>query len=233
MLINKKQFLSLVVLVGAFLPVAALKADDTTGIPVLIDVGNVTNSYVSYLVIDDTSLGNSAFEYAWHYSSLTETDGVTPLTGDDLLNAVMAGTSNAPYALTQIADPSFGTSFTDGFQVGNQTSTIISSQDFTATNAWEYWFKGGSLTLSYPPYTTYTPSNWLSAADTSLARTITNGSYDGWTVSGFDTNFNYTGLAPLAISAVPEPNTAPLLLLSLLSLLLIFRWKTPASLPKQ
>ena len=223
MLICKTTLFFTVVLVLCSL--GTTRAQVTTGAPVLIDVGNTNNPYVSYLVIDDQTLGNSAFEYAWYYTGTTETDGVTPLTGQDLLNAVVNGTTNTAYALTPVYDPGYS-SFVTGFQVGSQTSSIATLEDLTVTAYWTYWINGGSQTTSYPPITTVTPTNWVIAPDISLYRTITNGSYDGWTLSPFDAYYNATGPAPLSAAAVPEASSLPLLLLSLAMLAAVIRWKS-------
>lgn len=223
-----KKSLLLLPFIGSLCSLGMLHADVTTGVPVVVNVGSTNDPYVSYLVIDDTSLGNSAIEYAWYYSSLTETDGVTPLNGDDLIDAVVNGTiNNLQYALTPITEGGGGVDAgVDGFQIGSQTSTTVSIYDSTATAYWAYWLKGGSQTASYPPYDTLTPTNWAVALDTPIYRTITNGSYDGWTLSTLDSNYNYNGPAPLSsASLVPEPDTVPLLLLSAATLFLLLRWK--------
>ena len=222
MLINKK--LLLLALAGSLCFTRVLLADNTTGAPVIVDVGNTNNPYVSYLVIDDTSLGNSAFEYAWYYSSLTETDGMTPLSGDDLVNAVIAGTTNTAYALTPITQGVGIDSGVMAFEIGSTTSTNIDSFAPDATNGWTYWINGGSIDETYPSNSTVIATNWIAAPNVAGYRILTNGSYDGWTVSGWDTSYYPTGPVPLAlVSAVPEPNTAPLLLLSLGTLFVLLR----------
>jgi hypothetical protein len=217
----------------AFCALGTTKAQLTTGVPVVVDVGNTNSPYVSYLVIDDQSLGNSAIEYAWYYSSTTETDGVTPLTGEDLLDAVIAGSADTVYALDRIDDSVVNTNtnsgpgliknwagFTDGFQIGSTTSTLLGS--LTTTNAdWAYWVKGGELDDSL------VGTNWSIANDVAFYRTITNGSFDGWTISPYDPNtYLYLGGAPLSAAAVPEPSTLPLMLLSLATVVAVFRWKS-------
>jgi hypothetical protein len=218
------KMLFVLTLVGSFCPAGMLRADVTTGVPVLITVGDTNDPYVSYLVIDDTSLGNSAFEYAWYYTSTTEEGTTNPLTGTDLLNAVIAGTTNTPEALTPIYDPEY-TNFVTGFQIGDQTSTIATLEDPTATAYWAYWINGGSQTTSYPPIITVTPTSWIVAPDTSLYRTLTNGSWDGWTLDPVDEYGDYIGAAPLSAAAIPEPATSSFLILSLITLLVIVRWK--------
>lgn len=223
-----KKSLLLLPLIGSLCFVGMLHADVTSGIPVVVNIGRTNDPYVSYLVIDDTSLGNSAIEYAWYYSSLTETDGVTPLNGSDLIDAVVNGTTNnLDYALTPITEGGGGVDAgVEGFQIGGQTSTVVSVFDSSATAYWAYWIKGGSQTASYYPYETVTPSNWTIALDTPLYRTLTNGSSDGWTLSTLDSNFSYNGPAPLSSAAlVPESGAMPLLLLSAGTLFLVLRCK--------
>ncbi len=225
-MIAKKSLLILSV-AGSICMTAQLRADVTTGAPVIVDVGNSTDPYVSYLVIDDTSLGNSAFEYAWYYSETNELGTTNPLTGDDLINAVVAGTTNTPYALTPITEGAQGVDAgVDGFEIGSQTSTIVSIYDSSATAYWAYWIKDGSQTASYPPYTYVTPTNWIIALDTPFDRLLTNGSYDGWTLSTLNADYNYDGAAPLSSAAlIPEPATLPIILLSLAAILVVTRRK--------
>jgi hypothetical protein len=177
---------------------------NSTNVPILIDVGITTNPYVSYLVIDDQSLGHSSYLYAWHYLNTNASDGTNPLTGDDLMNAVVEGTSNTPYALTPLYDTDYG-SFITGFQVGSQVSRIETLEDPAATSYWAYWISGGSQTASYYPYTTINPTNWMIAPDIAGYRLLTNGSFDGYTLSPFDQYGNYTGSAPLENIPVSVP----------------------------
>ena len=225
----------------AFCALGTTKAQLTTGVPVVVDVGNTNNPYVSYLVIDDQSLGNSAFEYAWYYSSTTEAGTTNPLTGTDLLNAVIAGTTNTPYALSYTTG-AYG--LTTAFKVGTNTSVMI---DPLATPVWTYWLTGGrEYAFGDSNNFTFAPTNWVVSPNTSDYRYLTNGSYDGWTLSEYDypgtnptlyyTDVNgasqsvtvgtYSGAAPLSTAAVPEPATLSLMLLSLATVVAVIRWKS-------
>ena len=223
----KNPTVLLLSLAGIF-SLGGLNAQVTTGVPVLIDVGNTNDPFVSYLVVDDQSLGNSALEYAWYYASTEEAGTTNPLTGDDLVQAVIAGTSNTPYAFHPITEGGGGVDAgVDGFQIGSQTSSIASIYDYSATNYWIYWINGGSQTQSYSPYQTYTPTNWIIAPDTSFDRILTNGSWDGWTLDPYDAStYTLTGPAPLSAAAVPEPASLPLLLISFGILFAVMRWNS-------
>jgi hypothetical protein len=213
----------------AFCALGTTKAQLTTGVPVVVDVGNTNSPYVSYLVIDDQSLGNSAIEYAWYYSSNTENGTTNPLTGDDLVNAVVAGTAtNSRYALTLITEGGAGVDAgVDGFKIGSTTSTIVSPYDYSATNYWIYWINGGSQTASWTNNYTVTPTNWIVAPDTAFDRILANGSYDGWSLDPYDSStYTLSGLPPLSLAAVPEPATLPLIILSLATVFAVIRWKS-------
>jgi len=229
----KRRFLFLLYVTGLLFQLGSISAQVTTGVPLIIDVGNSNDTYVSYLVIDDQSLGNRAYEYAWHYSSTYEAGTTNPLSGDDLINAIVAGTTNTSYALTPITEGNQGIDYgIDGFQIGSQTSTVVSLYS-VAPAYWSYWIKGGSQTESYYPYATVSPTNWLIAADWSADRLITNGSFDGWTLNPYNSStYESTGPSPLSAAAVPESSTFALFLLSLASIPAIVRWKKSIQNPK-
>ena len=209
-----------------------LHAQNTTGAPINVNVGDINASFVSSLIIDDQSLGNSAFVYRWHYSNPMESDGITPLTGDDLVSAIVSGTTGTQYALNPITEGVGIDSGVDGFHIGNMTSVVVSLYDPTATNAWTYWINGGSQTASYSPYQSISPTNWTIALDTPFDRILTNNSMDGWTLSGWDSNYTPTGAAPLSsANSVPEPSTFPLALVMLPILVAIARWKQKSKVP--
>ena len=229
---STRNFLILL-LVGLLFPLCSLCAQVTTGVPIIIDVGNTNNPYVSYLVIDDQSLGSSAYEYAWYYSTTTEAGTTNLLTGDDLINAVVAGTTNSAYALTPITEGNQGIDAgMDGFQIGTQTSTVVSLYS-VAPAYWSYWINGGSQTQSYYPYATVNPTSWIIAPDWSADRLISNGSHDGWTLDPYDpSTYESTGPAPLSAAAVPEPSTIPLLFLAVASIIALLRWKKSSPTPE-
>lgn len=236
-----KKSLLLLALAGSFCIKGQVWADDTTGAPTVVTVGNTNNPYVSYLVIDDTSLGNSAFEYAWHYSSTTEAGTTNPLTGTDLLNAVIAGTTNTQYALSYTTGAS---GLMTSFSVGSNTSVVI---DPLATPVWTYWVNGGSeYAFGDSNNFTFVPTNWVVSPNTSDYRYLTNGSSDGWTLSDYaypgtnptlyytDVNGTsqavtmgtYSGAAPLSTAAVPEPSSTALLFLGSLGVIGFIRCKS-------
>ena len=229
MLIPKERILRQILLFAAFalFEAHALRAQNTTGAPITINVGDINAPFVSSLVIDDQSLGNNAFVYNWHYSATTESDGVSPLTGDDLVNAIVAGTVGTQYALNPITEGNGGVDAgVVGFQIGTKLSFQVSPYDSSAISYWYYWITGGNQTASYPPFQSISPTNWTPALDTAFDRTLSNGSLDGWTLSAYDANYNPTGGAPLsAASSVPEPSTLPLALFSLPVLIAIAGWK--------
>jgi len=229
MLISKEQILRQILIFAAFALFEdhALRAQNTTGAPTTINVGDINAPFVSSLVIDDQSLGNNAFVYNWHYSATTESDGVSPLTGDDLVNAIVAGTAGTQYALNPITEGNGGVDAgVVGFQIGTKLSFQVSPYDSSAISYWYYWITGGNQTASYPPFQSVSPTNWTPALDTAFDRILSNGSLDGWTLSDYDANYNPSGGAPLsAASSVPEPSTLPLSLFLLPVLVVIVGWK--------
>jgi|GEM_PF-962670 len=229
MLIPKERILRQILLFAAFalFEAHALRAQNTTGAPITINVGDINAPFVSSLVIDDQSLGNNAFVYNWHYSATTESDGVSPLTGDDLVNAIVAGTVGTQYALNPITEGNGGVDAgVVGFQIGTKLSFQVSPYDSSAISYWYYWITGGNQTASYPPFQSVSPTNWTPALDTAFDRILSNGSLDGWTLSAYDTNYNPSGGEPLsAASSVPEPSTLPLSLFLLPVLVVIVGWK--------
>jgi len=228
-LISKERILRHFLIFAAFALFEdhALRAQNTTGAPTTINVGDINAPFVSSLVIDDQSLGNNAFVYNWHYSATTESDGVSPLTGDDLVNAIVAGTAGTQYALNPITEGNGGVDAgVVGFQIGTKLSFQVSPYDSSAISYWYYWITGGNQTASYPPFQSVSPTNWTPALDTAFNRTLSNGSLDGWTLSDYDANYNPSGGAPLsAASSVPEPSTLPLSLFLLPVLVVIVGWK--------
>ena len=229
MLISKERILRHFLIFAAFALFEdhALRAQNTTGAPTTINVGDINAPFVSSLVIDDQSLGNNAFVYNWHYSATTESDGVSPLTGDDLVNAIVAGTAGTQYALNPITEGNGGVDAgVVGFQIGTKLSFQVSPYDSSAISYWYYWITGGNQTASYPPFQSVSPTNWTPALDTAFDRILSNGSLDGWTLSDYDANYNPSGGAPLsAASSVPEPSTLPLSLFLLPVLVVIVGWK--------
>jgi hypothetical protein len=150
---------------------------------ITIHLGSGSN--VSYLAFAEFSLNPKSIIYAWHYDSLTNTDG-TPRTGYDLFNAVALETSGSTWALSYSTGAhGLTTSFTIG-SVNSRTVDPISSP------VWTYWIQGGSEFVEFGDEGSFSfvvgksliisPANW----DT---RYLSNGSYDIWTI----TPFSYSG----------------------------------------
>lgn len=150
---------------------------------VTIHVGSGAN--VSYLVFVEPSLNPKPVIYAWHYDGMTNSAG-TPRTGEDLFNAVAAGTAGTSWAL---AYNTGAAGLTTSFTIGSATSRTINPLE---SPVWTYWIQGGSEYVQWGDNESFTfwvgnsliisPSYW----DT---RYISNGSYDVWTIS----SFSYSG----------------------------------------
>lgn len=219
----------------------------TTSNTVTVGLGSGVN--VSYLVFDESSLSIVPIIYAWHYDGLTNPSTGTNWSGTDLINGVITDSAATSYALSY-STGAFG--LISSFTIGTTTTAI----DPLASPVWAYWVKGGSQYVPYGDNSDFTfnapTTNWVVAPANFDTRWLTNGSYDGWTLSDYSypgtnpisyyTDINgsnqpvtlgtYSGTAPLSgISAVPEPKAVSLLLPSLFILLLLIRWKPIA--PKQ
>ena len=230
--------------------VGFLLADSGLNAAVITDQSAVTVNFgtgenVSYLVFDESSLNAAPIIYAWHYDGLINATTGMGWTGADMMNAVAAESSTTPWTLSYTAgDYGFITSVT----IGSNTSMVV---DPYGSPLWTYWIKGGNLdAYNYDTQENFTisPLDWVVAPSASDSRWISPGSYDGWTISPFnytgnaadiinftDTNGTnqaivmgvYSGGAPLSgVSAVPEPSTLPLLIVSGGALFLFFRWKS-------
>lgn len=199
--------------------------------PITVNLGdfNNPNANVSYLVFDETTLSMAPIIYAWHYNGTTNSSG-NPWSGTDLLSGVIADSASTPYALNYTTN-AYG--LMETFSIGSASSTI----DPLGSPVWTYWIKGGSEYVSYGDNGDFTfnpsPLNWVVSPANYDTRWLSNGSYDGWTLSPFsytgaasDTSYytdtygviqpvsfgTYDGPAPL--SAIPEPSTLSFVVLS-------------------
>lgn len=224
---------------------SALRASVITGQEsIIVNLGAGAN--VSYLVFDESTLSSSPIIYAWRYDGLTNSSG-DPWSGSDLFNGVITDSLSSPYSLNYLFEEYEWGRLISGFSIGAISSTI----DPLDTPVWAYWIKGGS---EYVPYGnngdfTFEPSllSWVVSPANYDTRWLSNGSYDGWTLSPFsytgvpsDTSYytdingisqpvsfgTYDGAAPL--SAVPEPATLPLLALAGVSLFFFLRRRSAA-----
>jgi hypothetical protein len=228
------------ILVGSGLHAAVI----TEQTPVTVNLGHGAN--VSYLVFDESSLSSAPVIYAWRYDGLTKSSGAR-WSGSDLFDGVIADSLSTEYPLRySFINTSWGEQIS-GFSIGATSYTYLSD-----TPVWAYWIKGGS---EFVPYGnegvefTFEPSplSWVVSPSNYATRWLSNGSYDGWTLSPFsfggddsDTSYytdingisqpvtigTYYGGAPL--SAVPEPGTVPLLVLAGVSLFLFLRRRSAA-----
>jgi len=218
MLFNKK---SLSALLGATVCMAALFCSSSLSAAVLIGVNptiiNVgTGSDISYLVIDESSLYSTPLEFVYHYTY----DSNNLISGTQFLNDIAAASSSG---LGVVFDTSYGFSSLKSLSYGG---TTISGSDFNASSGydWSYYDAGGTEAGQ----ATNPPSNsWQFANVGWDDRHISPGSWDGNTLGswGLSTSGTDGGMPSVAIAAVPEPNTAPLLLLSLGTLFVLLRWK--------
>ena len=150
---------------------------------ITIHLGSGSN--VSYLAFAEFSLNSKSIIYAWHYDSLTNSDG-SPRTGYDLFNAVATETTGSTWALSY-STGAYG--LTTSFMIGSVNSRTV---DPLSSPVWTYWIQGGSEFVEFGDDGSFSfvvgnsliisPANW----DT---RYLSNGSYDIWTI----TPFSYSG----------------------------------------
>jgi hypothetical protein len=212
MLILRKLLLSLVV---SGLCSASLEADVLTGVdPTIINIG--TGPDLSYLVIDESTLYSTPLEFIYHYTY----DSNNLLTGTDLLQQVA---SNSTLGVSMVFyGGGLGNSL-DSLTYAGTTVAGTNAPDYSTGSYWSYYVAGG-LEAGTPAAT----NDWSYSSVGWDSRTISPGSWDGETLSSYsDYGSTTTGLPPsVAIVAVPEPETAPLMLLSIITLLLLLRWKS-------
>jgi hypothetical protein len=209
MLINKisKGFLCAFAL--AFLAsISNQKAAVLTGVdPVSFTVGN--GSDVSYLVIDESTLSSAPLLFAYRYTY----DSNTPISGYGLLHEV-AKLSSLDFT-TIFYDGGLGNAL-DSVSYGGITVSSFTAPYWTTGTYWSYYLAGGSE-VDEP-----VPSGLWKYAEVGMdSRLITPGSWDGWTLAGWNPDF---GAAP-SISPVPEPTPLLLAVLSLAALFFFIRWK--------
>ena len=191
MLISKKgQLLLSLFFLIIFVPQELLWADLTSGAaPFFLDVNPGMGSNVSYLVIDDSSLGTAPVIFGWHYNGLTNPVTHTNWSGTDLLNGVISKLRGSPNQLSYSLG-AYG--LTVSYTFRGVTSITVDPLD---SPVWSYWIKGGSEYVPYGDTGDFTfnapATSWVISPNTSDTRWLTNGSFDGWTISPF----SYLGAA--------------------------------------
>jgi hypothetical protein len=188
--------------------ISTLKAAVLTGIdPVSFTVGSGPD--VSYLLIDESTLSSAPllFEYRYTY------DILNPISGYELLHEV-ARFSSLDFT-TIFYGGGLGNAL-DSVSYGGITVSSFTAPDLSTGTYWSYYVAGGSE-VDEP----LAAGLWKYAEVGMDSRFITPGSWDGWTLAGWNPSF---GEAP-SISPVPEPAPLPLAVLSLAALLFFIRWK--------
>jgi hypothetical protein len=104
---------------------------------------------------------------------------------------------------------------------GSATVTGANAPDFSVGTYWSYYLSGGFDGGVSPDLT----GQWNYANNGMDFRTITPGSWDGWTFASYtDYGFTTSDVSPsVAINAVPETSPTHLVLLSLVSVFLLTR----------
>jgi hypothetical protein len=188
--------------------ISTLKAAVLTGIdPVSFTVGSGPD--VSYLLIDESTLSSAPllFEYRYTY------DILNPISGYELLHEV-ARFSSLDFT-TIFYGGGLGNAL-DSVSYGGITVSSFTAPDLSTGTYWSYYVAGGSE-VDEP----LAAGLWKYAEVGMDSRFITPGSWDGWTLAGWNPSF---GEAP-SISPVPEPAPLPLAVLSLAALFFFIRWK--------
>ena len=188
--------------------ISTLKAAVLTGIdPVSFTVGSGPD--VSYLLIDESTLSSAPllFEYRYTY------DILNPISGYELLHEVRRFSSLDFTAI--FYGGGLGNAL-DSVSYGGITVSSFTAPDLSTGTYWSYYVAGGSE-VDEP----LAAGLWKYAEVGMDSRFITPGSWDGWTLAGWNPSF---GEAP-SISPVPEPAPLPLAVLSLAALFFFIRWK--------
>lgn len=198
---------------------SSLRAAVLTGVdPTIIDVGSGRD--LSYLVIDESTLYSTPLEFVYHYTY----DSNNPLTGYELLTNVASQSTLG--VQTSFFGGGLG-NFPDSFSYAGNTVAGSNAPDFSVGTYWSYYDAGGTEVgqATNPPST-----HWNYANVGIDSRLIAPGSWDGWTLSAYSDYGNTTvGLPPsVAIAAIPEPASLPLVILSLAGFMVITRWKSLA-----
>jgi hypothetical protein len=208
--------------------------------PVTVNLGSGSN--VSYLIFNESTLSNDPIRYAWHYEGLLNPVTGTNWSGEDLFQGVVSASVGTDYALS-VGTGAYGL-YTD-FTIGTNKSVTIDPLD---SPVWTYWISGGSEHVEYGdngPFNFEVPSDrWLISPSYASSRWITNGSYDGWTISPFsyageesDTHYytdtegivqpvtfgTYSGMDP---QVIPEPDSSILSLFPILAIIVFAQWKS-------
>ena len=206
--------------------------------PVTVNLGSGSN--VSYLIFNESTLSNDPIRYAWHYDGLLNPLTGTNWSGEDLFQGVLSASQGTDYALS-VSTGAYGL-FTD-FTIGGTKSVSVDPLD---SPVWTYWISGGSEFVEYGDNGSFSfevPSGpWIVSPSYAATRWISNGSYDGWTISPFSYNGEpsdtsiytdidgisqpvtfgtYSGNDP---QVIPEPGTGFLCLISTAALIVFARW---------
>jgi hypothetical protein len=208
--------------------------------PVTVNLGSGAN--VSYLVFNESTLSDKPIRYAWHYDGLVNPVSGTSWSGEDLFQGILSASAGTDYALS-VGKGAYGL-YMD-FTIGTNKSVTIDPLD---SPVWTYWISGGSEYVEYGdngPFNFEVPSDrWLISPSYASSRWISDGSYDGWTISPFsyageardthnytDTNGitqsvtfgTYSGMDP---QVIPEPDTCILFVFSSFVIIVFARWRS-------
>ena len=201
--------------------ISTLKSAVLAGVdPVSFTVGSGPD--VSYLLIDESTLSSAPllFEYRYTY------DILNPISGYELLHEVTRLSSLD--VTTIFYGGGLGNSL-DSVSYGGITVSSFTAPDWSTYTYWSYYLAGGSVRIPETSNDGFViavdepvPADlWKFSAVGMDSRFITPGSWDGWTLAGWNPSF---GEAP-SISPVPEPAPLPLAVLSLAALFFFIRWK--------
>jgi hypothetical protein len=201
--------------------ISTLKAAVLTGVdPVSFTMGSGPD--VSYLVIDESTLSSAPLLFAYRYTY----DSNTPISGYGLLHEV------AKLSSLDVTTIFYGVglgNLLDSVSYGGITVSSFAAPDWSTYTYWSYYLAGGSVRIPETSNDGFViavdepvPADlWKFSAVGMDSRFITPGSWDGWTLAGWNPSF---GEAP-SISPVPEPAPLPLAVLSLAALFFFIRWK--------
>lgn len=215
MLIKRISILILPLALMVYWGSATARAAVLTGVePLFISVGSGVD--ISYLVIDESTLYSTPLVFAYHYTY----DSNNPISGYSLLSNVASHSSLI--SSTTFYSGGLGNALDSLSYQGGTTVTGTNAPDYSVGTYWSYYLSGGLDGGTSPSVS----GRWNYAANGMDSRTITPGSWDGWTFASYtdygSTTFDMT--PSVAVDAVPEPQTIPLVLLTLMASLFYAKW---------
>ncbi len=193
---------------------SSLEADVLTGVdPTIINVG--TGLDIAYLVIDESTLYSTPLEFVYHYTY----NSANTLTLYDLLEYI-ASDSSSGLSISTTYYTNWNAHFLDSITYDGTTVSGTNAADGSSI----YWSLYVSGVLD--DGNTTATNEWSSANSGMDSITILTNSWSGWTLGSYAGGTETSTAPSVLIAAVPEPETVPFLLLSVMTLFFLLRWRS-------